>query len=241
MPVNSRSLSIVIPTYNEAATIGVVLSRIEKVDLLEGITKEIIVVDDCSNDDTGAIVKSHQDGSGNSIQYLRNEVNSGKGFSIRQGIRNATGDFIIIQDADLEYDPRDYNKLLAPAVEGYADVVYGSRLMSTQPRRIMFFLHSIGNSFLTMMVNAVSNLNLTDMETGYKLFKREYLQKITLFENRFGFEPEVTIKMARVPGIRIYEVGISYYGRTYDEGKKIKWKDGVRAIYCIVKYSTWSR
>lgn len=239
--MNSRSLSIVIPAYNEAATIGLVLSRIEKVDLIDGMTREVIVVDDCSTDNTATIVKTYQARTGTSIRYLKNSVNSGKGFSIRQGIKTATGDYIIIQDADLEYDPRDYNRLLGPAVEGFADVVYGSRLMSTYPRRIMFFLHSIGNSFLTMLVNAVSNLNLTDMETGYKLFRREHLQGITLRENRFGFEPEVTIKIARVPGIRIYEVGISYYGRTYAEGKKINWKDGVRAIFCIVKYSTWSR
>ena len=239
--MTNRTLTIVIPAYNEAATIGIVLKRIEQVVLTEGVSKEIIVVDDCSTDETATIVKSHEAGPGTSIRYLRNAINSGKGFSIRNGIKSATGDFIIIQDADLEYDPRDYNKLLAPALEGYADVVYGSRLMSTHPRRIMFFLHSIGNSFLTTLVNAVSNLNLTDMETGYKLFRREHLQGITLKENRFGFEPEVTIKIARIEGIRIYEVGISYYGRTYAEGKKINWKDGVRAIFCIMKYSTWSR
>lgn len=236
-----KTLSIVIPAYNEEATIGTVLKRIEAVELIEGMTKEIIVIDDCSGDKTATIVQGHRAGTQSTIRYMKNPVNSGKGFSIRQGIQNATGDFIIIQDADLEYDPRDYNKLLGPAVEGYADVVYGSRLMSTYPRRIMFFLHSIGNSLLTFLVNAVSNLNLTDMETGYKLFRREHLQAIKLKENRFGFEPEVTIKIARLPGIRIYEVGISYYGRTYAEGKKISWKDGVRAIFCIIKYSTWSR
>lgn len=235
------TLTIVIPAYNEAATIATVLSRVEKVRLVADMTKEIIVVDDCSSDDTASIVQNHQAATGTTVRYLKNKVNSGKGFSLRQGIQHATGDYIIIQDADLEYDPRDYNQLLAPAVEGYADVVYGSRLMSTHPRRIMFFLHSIGNSFLTMLVNAVTNLNLTDMETGYKLFRREFLQSLNLRENRFGFEPEVTIKIARIPGIRIYEVGISYYGRTYAEGKKINWKDGVRAIYCILKYSIWSR
>jgi glycosyltransferase involved in cell wall biosynthesis len=239
--MTSPSLTIIIPAYNEAATIGRVLERVDKVALPETMTKEIIVVDDCSTDETARIVQEFKPGTMTSLRYLRNQKNSGKGFSIRNGIQTATGDFVIIQDADLEYDPRDYNKLLMPALEGYADVVYGSRLMSTYPRRIMFFLHSMGNSFLTMLVNAVSNLNLTDMETGYKLFRRNHLQSIRLKENRFGFEPEVTIKVARIPGIRIYEVGISYYGRTYAEGKKINWKDGVRAIYCIVKYSVWSR
>jgi glycosyltransferase involved in cell wall biosynthesis len=236
-----QTLTIIIPAYNEAATIGRVLQRIDSVVLPESMTKEIIVIDDCSKDATAQIVQEFKTGPTSTLRYLRNDVNSGKGFSIRHGIGSATGDFIIIQDADLEYDPRDYSKLLMPAIEGFADVVYGSRLMSTYPRRIMFFLHSIGNSLLTTMVNAVSNLNLTDMETGYKLFRREFLQSIRLKENRFGFEPEVTIKIARIPGIRIYEVGISYYGRTYAEGKKINWKDGMRAIYCIAKYSIWSR
>jgi glycosyltransferase involved in cell wall biosynthesis len=237
----SKTLTIIIPAYNEEATIGAVLKRIDSVELPEGMTKEIIVVDDCSKDATGTIVGSHTAGAGTTVRYMKNKVNSGKGFSIRQGIQSASGDYVIIQDADLEYDPRDYSKLLTPALEGYADVVYGSRLMSSQPRRIMFFLHSIGNTFLTFLTNAVTNLNLTDMETGYKLFRRELLQSLKLKENRFGFEPEVTIKIARIPRIRIYEVGISYYGRTYAEGKKINWKDGVRAIFCILKYSTWSR
>lgn len=237
----AETLTIIIPAYNEAATIGRVLQRVDSVALPENMKKEIIVVDDCSKDATAQIAQGFQPGSSTTLRYMRNEVNSGKGFSIRNGIGSATGDYIIIQDADLEYDPRDYNKLLMPAIEGFADVVYGSRLMSTYPRRIMFFLHSMGNSFLTMLTNAVTNLNLTDMETGYKLFRREHLQGIRLKENRFGFEPEVTIKIARIPGIRIYEVGISYYGRTYAEGKKINWKDGVRAIFCIAKYSIWSR
>jgi glycosyltransferase involved in cell wall biosynthesis len=239
--MSAQTLTIIIPAYNEAGTIGRVLERVDAAELPGNMTKEIIVVDDCSVDATAKIAREFKAGPRSTLRYLRNDVNSGKGYSIRQGIGSATGDYVIIQDADLEYDPRDYTKLLTPAVEGFADVVYGSRLMSTYPRRIMFFLHSIGNSFLTTLVNAVSNLNLTDMETGYKLFRREHLQSIRLKENRFGFEPEVTIKIARIPGIRIYEVGISYYGRTYAEGKKINWKDGVRAIYCIAKYSIWSR
>jgi glycosyltransferase involved in cell wall biosynthesis len=236
------ALSIIIPAYNESGTILKVLDRIVEVPLPGDVGKEIIIVDDCSTDFTKAIIDDYILASGNScIRYMRNEKNSGKGYSIRKGIRAATGDYVIIQDADLEYDPRDYSKLLEPAIEGVADVVYGSRLMSSAPRRILFFWHSIGNQFLTFLCNAFSNLNLTDMETGYKLFRREILNSITLRENRFGFEPEVTIKLARIPGVRIFEVGISYYGRTYAEGKKIGWIDGVRAIWCILKYSMFSR
>lgn len=235
-------LSIVIPAYNESATIAKVLSKIAEVKLPPDVGKEIIIVDDCSTDQTRVAIDNYIAASGiTHIRYLLNDRNSGKGFSIRRGIQAATGNFVIIQDADLEYDPRDYLKLLEPAIEGVADVVYGSRLMSTSPRRILFFWHSIGNHFLTFLCNAFSNLNLTDMETGYKLFRREVIGSVNLSENRFGFEPEVTIKVARIPGIRIFEVGISYYGRTYAEGKKIKWTDGVRAIWCILKYSMFSR
>ncbi|HZY78259.1 MAG TPA: glycosyltransferase family 2 protein [Cyclobacteriaceae bacterium] len=240
--MQTATLSIIIPAYNESRTIVKVLTRITDVKLPSNVQKEIIIVDDCSTDFTKEVIEDYILESNHScIRYMRNEKNSGKGFSLRQGIKAATGDFVIIQDADLEYDPRDYTKLLEPAMEGVADVVYGSRLMSTSPRRILFFWHSIGNHFLTFLCNAFSNLNLTDMETGYKLFRREVIASINLRENRFGFEPEVTIKVARVPNIRIFEVGISYYGRTYAEGKKIGWVDGVRAIWCILKYSMFSR
>jgi glycosyltransferase involved in cell wall biosynthesis len=240
--MQKAALSIIIPAYNESATIVKVLNRIMEVDLPGTTEKEIIIVDDCSNDSTQIVIEDYVNVSRRTnIHYIRNEKNSGKGFGIRRGIQMATGDFVIIQDADLEYDPRDYAKLLQPALEGVADVVYGSRLMSTAPRRILFFWHSIGNHFLTFLCNVFSNLNLTDMETGYKLFRREIISQITLCENRFGFEPEVTIKTARIPGIRIFEVGISYYGRTYAEGKKIKAIDGFRAIWCILKYSLFPK
>jgi glycosyltransferase involved in cell wall biosynthesis len=240
--MQKAALSIIIPAYNESATIVKVLDRIMEVDLPGTTEKEIIIVDDCSNDSTQVVIEEYVNVSRRTnIRYIRNEKNSGKGFGIRRGIQMATGDFVIIQDADLEYDPRDYAKLLQPALEGVADVVYGSRLMSTAPRRILFFWHSIGNHFLTFLCNVFSNLNLTDMETGYKLFRREIISQITLCENRFGFEPEVTIKTARIPGIRIFEVGISYYGRTYAEGKKIKAIDGFRAIWCILKYSMFPK
>ncbi len=240
--IQKATLSIIIPAYNESATIEKILARINAIELPGNVDKEIIVVDDCSTDSTATIIDNYiASTSCVNIRYMRNEKNSGKGFGIRKGIQAAKGDFVIIQDADLEYDPRDYNKLLQPALEGAADVVYGSRLMSTAPRRILFFWHSIGNHFLTFLCNAVSNLNLTDMETGYKLFRREIISSISLRENRFGFEPEVTIKVARIPNIRIFEVGISYYGRTYAEGKKIKAIDGFRAIWCIIKYSMLSR
>ena len=199
-------------------------------------------MDDCSTDQTQqAVAKYQQENSDLIIRYSRNEINRGKGFSLARGIREATGDFVIVQDADLEYDPEEYNTLLKPMLYNNADVVYGSRFLGGNPHRILFFWHSIGNRFLTFLSNVATNLNLTDMETGYKLFKREIIQQISLKENRFGFEPEVTAKVARIKGIRIYEVGISYYGRTYEEGKKINWKDGLRAIYCIIKYNYFSK
>lgn len=231
------TLSIIIPAYNEEKTIHLILNKIKEIELINGIQKEIVIVNDCSKDNTEqAILNYIENNKELNIQYYKHEVNKGKGAAIRTGIQNAKGDFIIIQDADLEYDPREYNILLRPIIEGFADVVYGSRFMGGRPHRILFFWHTIGNKFLTFLSNMFTDLNLTDMETCYKLFKSEIIKNIELKENRFGFEPEVTCKIARIPNIRIYEVGISYYGRTYAEGKKINWKDGFRAIYCILKY-----
>lgn len=240
--MESKKLSIVIPVYNEARTIHLILDKILKVQLNEGMTKEIILVNDCSKDASEeAILQYFKDHSDQAYLYHKHDVNQGKGAALHNGIKLATGDFIIIQDADLEYDPREYNELLKPIHEGFADVVFGSRFMGGKPHRILFFWHSIGNQFLTFLSNMFTNLNLTDMETCYKLFKADILKSLDLKERRFGFEPEVTAKVSRVPGVRIYERGISYYGRTYAEGKKISWKDGFRAIFCILKYNIWSK
>jgi len=237
-----KLLSIVIPAYNEGPTIHYILDKIRAVVLPEGLQKQVIIVNDCSKDDTEDAINRYMTSYPETgIVYIKHEVNQGKGAALHTGIKHATGDFVIIQDADLEYDPAEYNVLLQPMLAGVADVVYGSRFMGGKPHRILFFWHTIGNKFLTFLSNMFTNLNLTDMETCYKLFKRDLIQDLPLKEKRFGFEPEVTARVSRVPNIRIYEVGISYYGRTYAEGKKISWKDGFRAIWCILKYNTISR
>jgi len=240
--MNISKLSIVIPAYNEARTIHFILDKIKKVSLVNDIAKEVIIVNDCSTDETEfAILNYIEQNKDLSIVYYKHEFNKGKGAALHTGISKATGEYLIIQDADLEYDPAEYNLLLNPVINGFADVVYGSRFMGGNPHRVLFFWHTIGNKLLTVLSNVFSNLNLTDMETCYKLFKTDLIKSIPLKEQKFGFEPEVTIKISRIPNIRIYEVGISYYGRTYEEGKKIGWKDGFRALYCIAKYGLFGR
>ncbi len=238
----SQILSIVIPAYNEERTIHRILDKIKAVNLVGGMQKELIITNDCSKDDTAGAIRRYMDANPDlSIRYLQHAVNQGKGAALHTGIEHAAGDFIVIQDADLEYDPEEYNILLRPILDGHADVVFGSRFMGGRPHRILFFWHSIGNKFLTLVSNAFTNLNLTDMETCYKMFRADLVKGLKLQEKRFGFEPEVTAKISRVPNVRIYEVGISYYGRTYAEGKKIGWRDAFRAIYCILKYNTWAK
>ena len=237
-----KTLSIIIPVYNEEKTIHLILNKIKEVQLINGLNKEIVMVDDSSTDNSWEKLEKYKlENPELGISLYRHAYNQGKGAALRTGIQEAKGELIIIQDADLEYDPFEYNELLKPITEGHADVVYGSRFMGGKPHRILFFWHSIGNGLLTLMSNAFTNLNLTDMETCYKLFKAPIIKSIQIKENRFGFEPEVTAKISRIPAIRIYEIGISYYGRTYADGKKIGWRDGVRALYCILKYNIWAK
>ena len=232
-----KKLSILIPAYNEADQVSEILCRINTVSLINSIEKEVIFIDDKSTDNTIPLVTTFTENHPElKITLYQQDVNKGKGAAIRKGIELATGDYLIIQDADLEYDPEEYNDLLKPVFKADADVVYGSRFMGGNPHRILFFWHSIGNKFLTTLSNLFTDFNLTDMETCYKLFRSDIIKNILLKENRFGFEPEVTAKISRIKNLKLYEVGISYYGRTYDDGKKISWKDGVRAIYCILKY-----
>ncbi len=235
-------LSIIIPAYNEENTIEKIVTKLINTELIQDVQKELVIVNDCSTDGTRSVIDQLKSRNPEATIIIHDhDKNRGKGAALHSGIAIATGDIIVIQDADLEYDPSELNKLLKPILGGFADVVYGSRFIGGQPHRILFFWHSIGNKMLTFLSNMFTNLNITDMETCYKMWKADIIKGIKLKEKRFGFEPEVTAKMSRVPGVRIYEVGISYYGRTYEEGKKINWKDGVRAIYCIFKYNIWSK
>jgi glycosyltransferase involved in cell wall biosynthesis len=233
-----KKLSIIIPVYNEERTILQVLNKLVIIKLIQSVERELVIVNDNSTDESEKIILNFKkDNPKTEIQYFKHEKNKGKGAALNTAFSKVTGDIIIIQDADLEYDPEEFNRLLKPILDGFADVVYGSRFKGSNPHRALFFWHTVGNNFLTFLSNMFSNLNLTDMETCYKMIKKEIIQSIAINENRFGIEPEITAKISKIKGVRIYEVGISYYGRTYEEGKKIGWKDGFRAIYCIVKYN----
>jgi glycosyltransferase involved in cell wall biosynthesis len=235
-----KKLSIIIPCYNEENLILAVLEKVFHTKLDYPLEKQLIVINDGSTDKTREAIDQFCE-KNVSVTAIHQPQNSGKGAAIRTALEKADGDIIIIQDADFEYDPNDYNKLIHPIFDGHADVVYGSRFMGSGPHRVLFFFHTIGNKFLTFLSNFLTGLNLTDMETGYKMFKADILKQIRLKENRFGFEPEVTAKVSRIKNIKIYEVGIAYYGRTYNDGKKIKWTDGFHAIWCILKYNILSR
>ena len=235
-------LSILIPCYNEEHYISLILRKLVDIEIDPNTLKEIVIVDDGSTDNSSGVIseflKTNKDAG---IILIRHEKNYGKGASIKTALQHSTGNIVVIQDADLEYDPAEFTKLLKPIKDGHADVVYGSRFRGSEAHRILFFFHSAGNKFLTFLSNVFTGLNLTDMETGYKMFRREILEQITIREKRFGVEPELTAKISKIKNIRIYEVGISYYGRSYAEGKKIQWKDGLRALYCILKYSIFSK
>lgn len=230
-------LTIVIPCYNELQTIGTIIQAVRNSPYPD---KEIIIVEDCSTDGTRELLKTEIEGAGLVDRVLYHDRNQGKGAALRTGFRHATGDIVIVQDADLEYDPNEYGRLVEPILADKADVVFGSRFAGGEAHRVLYYWHRLGNSFLTLLSNMFTNLDLSDMETCYKAFRREIIQSITIEESRFGFEPEITAKVAKLKGIRIYEVGVSYYGRTYEEGKKIGWKDGVRALYCIIKYNLFA-
>jgi glycosyltransferase involved in cell wall biosynthesis len=237
-----KTLSIIIPVFNEEKTVELLLNRVADVELKNNLQKELVIVNDCSNDNTKSVVEQYISANPQlQIRLYNHEINMGKGAALHTGIKEATGEYIIIQDADLEYDPNDFNQLIEPVIRGAADVVFGSRFMGSKPHRVLLFYHYMANRFLTFLSNMFTNLNLTDMETCYKLFDAGMLKSLRLNEKRFGFEPEVTAKISRIKKVRIYEVGISYYGRTYDEGKKINWKDGLKAIWCIFRYNTWDR